>query len=114
MTKTLISAAVLLLSVLMPVLGHADRFERDEEGAVENERDFMLASNRDRGLVNLPVQLGPRPFYLVEDMDASPLKRKLQACALNKTHYKPTHFSIGHRGAALQFPEHTQQSYEAA
>ena len=49
MTKTLISAAVLLLSVLMPVLGHADRFERDEEGAMENERDFMLANNRDRG-----------------------------------------------------------------
>ncbi|HMW71311.1 MAG TPA: glycerophosphodiester phosphodiesterase family protein, partial [Cellvibrionaceae bacterium] len=72
------------------------------------------AWSREGGYPSLSVQLGPRPFYLVEDMDASPLKRKLQACALGKAIYKPTQFSIGHRGAALQFPEHTQQSYEAA
>lgn len=58
------------------------------------------------------IQLGPRPFYLVEDMDASPLKEKLQSCA--KGPFKKTNFSIGHRGAALQFPEHTKESYEAA
>ena len=28
--------------------------------------------------------------------------------------FKKTDFSIGHRGAALQFPEHTQESYVAA
>ena len=28
--------------------------------------------------------------------------------------FKRTDFSIGHRGAALQFPEHTQESYQAA
>ena len=28
--------------------------------------------------------------------------------------FKKSDFSIGHRGAALQFPEHTQESYEAA
>lgn len=58
------------------------------------------------------VQVGPRPFYLVEDMDASPLKKKLQACA--KGPFRKTDFSIGHRGAPLQFPEHTKESYEAA
>lgn len=58
------------------------------------------------------VQLGPRPFYLVEDMDTSPLKRELQKCS--KGPFKKSEFSIGHRGAAMQFPEHTKESYEAA
>ena len=58
------------------------------------------------------VQLGPRPYYLIEDMDESTLKRELQQCA-DGPFYK-TDFSIGHRGAPLQFPEHTKESYEAA
>ena len=37
---------------------------------------------------------------------------KLPACAEGP--FKRTDFSIGHRGAALQFPEHTRESYEAA
>ncbi len=59
-----------------------------------------------------PVHLGPRPFFLVEDMDESKLKRKLQRCE-NKPMY-PSKFSIGHRGAPMQFPEHTKESYVAA
>jgi glycerophosphoryl diester phosphodiesterase len=58
------------------------------------------------------VQLGPRPYYLVDDMDHSELKVALEQCA-EGPFYK-TDFSIGHRGAGLQFPEHTQESYEAA
>ena len=29
---------------------------------------------------NASIQLGPRPFFLVNDMDESPLKKKLQSC----------------------------------
>lgn len=58
------------------------------------------------------IQLGPRPFFLVNDMDEGPLKERLQACK-NGPFYK-TDFSIGHRGAPLQFPEHTKESYVAA
>lgn len=58
------------------------------------------------------AQLGPRPFFLVEDMAQSPLKTQLQHCA--KGPFKSSKFSIGHRGAALQFPEHTKESYIAA
>ena len=71
--------------------------------------------NRERPPVhhqNSQIQLGPRPFYLVEDMDPSPLKTKLQQCASGPL--KKTDFSIAHRGAPLQFPEHTKESYEAA
>lgn len=57
------------------------------------------------------VQVGPRPYFLVDDMDAGPLKTKLESCA-NRP-FKKTDFSIGHRGAPLQFPEHTKESYEA-
>ena len=57
------------------------------------------------------VQVGPRPYYLVEAMDQGPLKTALQQCS--EKPLKKTDFSIGHRGAALQFPEHTKESYEA-
>jgi glycerophosphoryl diester phosphodiesterase len=57
------------------------------------------------------VQLGPRPFYLVDGMDAGQLKAKLSQCKAGPFHR--TDFSIGHRGAALQFPEHTKEAYNA-
>ncbi len=60
------------------------------------------------------VQLGPRPFFLVNEMNSSPLQQQLQSCAAKRRSYDSSDFSIGHRGAALQFPEHTQESYEAA
>ncbi len=58
------------------------------------------------------IQLGPRPFYLVNDMDEGELKQALKECT--KGPFYRTDFSIGHRGAAMQFPEHTKESYEAA
>ena len=58
------------------------------------------------------AQLGPRPFYLVENMDEGPLKEKLTACMTGE--FTRSKWSIGHRGAAMQFPEHTAESYTAA
>jgi glycerophosphoryl diester phosphodiesterase len=58
------------------------------------------------------VQLGPRPYYLVDDLPSGQLKDKLEACSDGP--FEKTAFSIGHRGAALQFPEHTRESYIAA
>ena len=60
------------------------------------------------------VQLGPRPFFLVDEMSESALKRQLKNCANNKPFFTRSSFSIGHRGAPLLFPEHTKESYEAA
>ena len=45
-------------------------------------------------------------------MQPSALKQELQQCA--KGPFRKSDFSIGHRGAALQFPEHTKESYVAA
>ncbi|MEL6186901.1 MAG: glycerophosphodiester phosphodiesterase family protein [Myxococcota bacterium] len=58
------------------------------------------------------VQVGPRPYYLVDKMSNGPLKRRLETCKDAPKHV--TDFSIGHRGAPLQFPEHTLESYVAA
>ena len=58
------------------------------------------------------VQLGPRPFFLVEKMADSPLKTQLQECTDGP--FSRSDFSIGHRGAGMQFPEHTEESYKAA
>jgi glycerophosphoryl diester phosphodiesterase len=58
------------------------------------------------------IQLGPRPFYLVNDMDEGELRQQLEACTDGP--FERTTFSIAHRGAPLQFPEHTRESYIAA
>lgn len=58
------------------------------------------------------VQLGTRVQFLVNQLPQSELKTKLQACQ-DGPFYK-TDFSIGHRGAPMQYPEHTKESYIAA
>ena len=68
-------------------------------------------------LISLPgfaqnIQYGVRPFYLIEAMKEGPLKSKLKSCAANTPHR--TLFSMAHRGAPLEFPEHTVQSNQAA
>ncbi|KAK6065425.1 Extracellular protein [Seiridium cupressi] len=58
------------------------------------------------------VEIGPRPEFLVNDMDEGWLKERLSSC-LNME-MQPTKFSIGHRGGGcLQFPEETSQSITA-
>ena len=67
---------------------------------------------RDVSAGGLNVQLGPRPFYLIERLDPGELKTTLQECA--DLEFKQKEFSIGHRGGGtLQFPEETKESYEA-
>lgn len=58
------------------------------------------------------IQLGSRPYALVRDMGDSLLKRELEHCLNGKA--RRSEFSIGHRGAPLRFPEHTEESYVAA
>ncbi len=65
-------------------------------------------------LANSKVQLGPRPFYLLDKMSDGALKEELTRCAATVDTYEHSDFSIGHRGAPLQFPEHTRESYLAA
>lgn len=92
-----IFGALLILSGSVTASSHADTDENHRHTENKNVQN---------------VQLGPRPFYLVNDMQDSPLKKELQNCS--KRAFKKSDFSIGHRGAAMQFPEHTKESYVAA
>lgn len=58
------------------------------------------------------LSYGPRPAYLIDRMGEGALKDKLAACAIQTP--ERTTYSIGHRGAPLLFPEHTEESYRAA
>lgn len=58
------------------------------------------------------VEVGPRPYFLIDRMADGPLKSKLLSCA--DRDFERKSFSIGHRGAPLMFPEHTVESNVAA
>lgn len=99
--------SVLVTFTLLASLGLAGAAAAD----AGDERRYR-AGESDTGADAPKVQLGPRPYFLIDDMDEGALKDKLQRCANRPL--KKSDFSIGHRGAPLQFPEHTKQSYEAA
>lgn len=57
------------------------------------------------------IDLGPRPGFLVDDMDAGPLKDKLQTCLESPEPMRSSNWSIAHRGGGtLQIPEHSLES----
>ncbi len=65
------------------------------------------------------ITLGPRPLFLAQDMSTATarereLKTSLLHCAAQTQNWRRTPFSIAHRGAPLQFPEHTREAYIAA
>ncbi|MEL6838900.1 MAG: glycerophosphodiester phosphodiesterase family protein [Pseudomonadota bacterium] len=63
-------------------------------------------------IAEVALTYGPRPAFLIAQMDDSPLKTKLESCAMQTP--QKSDFSIGHRGAPLLFPEHTVESNVAA
>ncbi len=58
------------------------------------------------------VEVGPRPYFLIDQMEDGSLKQRLLSCSDRSM--SPSDFSIGHRGAPLLFPEHTVESNKAA
>jgi glycerophosphoryl diester phosphodiesterase len=90
MHRSLLAAACLAFAFAFNTLSHADgRHERGDPS----------------------IQLGPRPMFLIQGMDESELKQRLLRCQDDVV--RRTKFSIAHRGAPLQFPEHTKESYDA-
>lgn len=110
-TKTILTLATLGIATSAATFATADGFGHEfavSKHSVESWLDNLFAKKS-----RTPrVQLGARPYFLVEDMDEGELKDTLQSCSNDAA--KTSDFSIGHRGAALQFPEHTKESYQAA
>jgi len=96
---TLFAITAFLITLVFVSVAYTQDLEVDALGKSRNPKN-------DPG-----VQVGPRPFYLVQGMDNGPLKDKLLSCSEGP--FYRTDFSIGHRGAALEFPEHTKEAYEA-
>ena len=109
---TALSAAILLMGC-----------DDDSVELVSVEKPLVITETKTQ-VVEVPVivevpagsasamQVGARPQFLIADMADSELKNTLAQCSNGKL-YK-SDFSIGHRGAPLQFPEHTKESYVAA
>src|SRR5688500_20184714 len=89
--KSFASAACLALTLVSSAasLAHGDRHERGDPA----------------------IQVGARPMFLIQGMGESELKQRLLKCEDDLV--RRTKFSIAHRGAPLQFPEHTRESYDA-
>ena len=113
MKHTPILASCLLLITLT---GCADDTEIVEKEVVVTNTEVEIVKVPTPVIVEVAqgtnIQLGARPDYLIDDMTTSALKTKLESCK-DGPFYR-TDFSIGHRGAPMQYPEHTQESYIAA
>jgi glycerophosphoryl diester phosphodiesterase len=102
--KTTVTLAIVIAlagSAGFPALAVAD----------SDARHKMSHDSDDHEKTRGDVHLGPRPLYLVEGMDEGKLKDRLMQCK-DGPFYR-TDFSIAHRGAAMQFPEHSDVSYRA-
>ncbi|RJG48201.1 glycerophosphodiester phosphodiesterase family protein [Motilimonas pumila] len=97
-------ALILASSVLLVACNDSDSAK-----TVEQTADMAIAAATAQ---TAHVSLGPRPSYLISKMQPSTLKSQLEQCASGP--FYRSEFSIGHRGAPLQFPEHTKESYQAA
>src|SRR5512134_3557517 len=107
-----VTVALSAVAALAPVSIQAQQDTRYVNGGYSEGSDGRRHNDQsDRRKHDESVQLGPRPFFLVNGMQDSRLKDRLMQCQ-NGPFYR-TDFSIGHRGAGLQFPEHTKESYEA-
>ena len=101
--KTLSMMSLMVALAALPGLAMADRPDHDQDRTWHGKPSHAYSQ---------AVTVGPRPLFLVDDMADSPLKRRLASC--ENRPMRRSAFSIGHRGAALQFPEHTRESYIAA
>ncbi len=112
MTLRLWRFAAMAMIATIGTVAHAEKDRRYIDGKYDEGYDGRGHYDRDgQRKSDRSIQLGQRPFYLVDGMDEGPLKDRLAKCS--KGPFYRSDFSIGHRGAALQFPEHTKESYEA-
>lgn len=94
---------ILLMGTLITACGSSSDSDSDTSLQKSSQNSPLEVTN---------IQVGPRPYFLIADLATSDLKTSLENCS--DIPFKKTDFSIGHRGAAMQFPEHTKESYMAA
>ncbi|GGY58846.1 glycerophosphodiester phosphodiesterase family protein [Marinobacter zhanjiangensis] len=112
--SSVLAVTTLVAAVSLPMSASARgwQHEGDLPPGLERLQEKFDRLKKDLRHHRAEANLGPRPAWLVNDMDEGRLKKRLQRCENKRM--RPTDFSIGHRGAPLQFPEHTMESYVAA
>ncbi|MEZ8185000.1 glycerophosphodiester phosphodiesterase family protein [Shewanella sp. 5S214] len=96
--KSITLGIISILTSMLWVSGCNSNYNNDTASAVVDK--------------SVVAQVGPRPLFLVDQMQDSELKTQLAQCETGP--FYRTDFAIGHRGASMQFPEHTKESYQAA
>jgi len=109
MLKFIPLCAILLLIIAC----ESSRFEpsNSQLNPTQFSKKQLSSTPLSKATPNTLIQVGTRPYYLVDKLDDSPLKNKLAGC--KEGPFYKTDFSIAHRGAPLQYPEHTKESYIA-
>jgi glycerophosphoryl diester phosphodiesterase len=105
-----LSVATLLL--LIPLTSACNSDNNSQTVALAEPVQTSILANTMAINLDKSASLGLRPAFLVRQMGDSELKKRLEQCIGNAAHRSD--FAIGHRGAAMQFPEHTRESYQAA
>jgi len=84
--------------------------------ACSSDDDITLQGDQDTngndGFTTGSVVLGDRPASLVALLPDGELKTRLENCDVSNV--RPQAFSISHRGAPFEFPEHSVEGYTAA
>ncbi|MGQ7846189.1 glycerophosphodiester phosphodiesterase family protein [Granulosicoccus sp. 3-233] len=75
------------------------------------DNDPIDTGNED-GFAVEAVVLGERPASLVAQLPEGELRSRLESCDVSAI--RPQAFSIAHRGAPFQYPEHSVEGYRAA
>lgn len=87
--------------------------KKAKKGKAKKEKKVKNGASISSPMANI-VTVGARPYYLIDSMTSSWLKDDLSQCASEMTMFAKSDFSIGHRGACMQYPEHTLRSFKAA
>eukprot|EP00659_Diplonema_papillatum_P008228 gene8228-12701_t len=111
--KVGLSVLVVFLSVwvVVAMLWGADVIGGDSNETIYRET-VITRTIEGKGNASSAFSVGPRPMWLIRGMDAGPLRTALEACEGQEI--QKHMWNIGHRGAPMQFPEHTVESYTAA
>lgn len=100
-------SGVARLSLCMVLLVTACSSDDDNDSAQVDNGDIS-----DDGFTTESVVLGDRPSALVALLPEGDLKTRLETCDVSAV--RPQAFSIAHRGAPFEYPEHSVEGYEAA
>ncbi len=78
----------------------------------DDSDNASIDTGNEDGFTVETVVLGDRPSSLVALLPEGDLKTRLETCDVSGV--RPQAFSIGHRGAPFQYPEHSVEGYRAA